>query len=131
MTSSASSSTTSPIKTYLESLNPVDQLFINFQANLRNELRDATVTWLMKTLFEFKSQGPATTTTNGSLIAASEALNNELDEILQENIKLEFNDLIIEELIRKTTLEYVAYMQVRRSAIVQNVKEQLQNELAP
>lgn len=44
-----------PITNYLESLNPNTQLFIDFQLDLKNKLSEATATWLLKLLFQLKS----------------------------------------------------------------------------
>lgn len=118
-----------PITKYLESLNPNSQLFIDFQLDLKNKLSEATATWLLKLLFQLKSNDKVSPTDICQHVNTHvNELNDKMNSILQEYIKLRLSDEVVEELIRKTTMEYVTYMQIRRSVIIQNVKEKFEKE---
>lgn len=118
-----------PITNYLESLNPNSQLFIDFQLDLKNKLSEATATWLLKLLFQLKSNNKLSPTDICQYLNTHiNELDDKMNSILQECIKLRLNDEIVEELIRKSTTEYITYMQIRRSVIIQNVKEKFEKE---
>lgn len=118
-----------PITNYLESLNPNTQLFIDFQLDLKNKLSEATATWLLKLLFQLKSNNKLSPTDICQYLNTHiNELDDKMNSILQECIKLRLNDEIVEELIRKSTTEYITYMQIRRSVIIQNVKEKFEKE---
>ncbi|EER30252.1 predicted protein [Candida tropicalis MYA-3404] len=118
-----------PITNYLESLNPNSQLFIDFQLDLKNKLSEATATWLLKLLFQLKSDNKLSPTDICQYLNTHiNELDDKMNSILQECIKLRLNDEIVEELIRKSTTEYITYMQIRRSVIIQNVKEKFEKE---
>ncbi|KAK6888292.1 hypothetical protein K6H09_005269 [Candida tropicalis] len=118
-----------PITNYLESLNPNTQLFIDFQLDLKNKLSEATATWLLKLLFQLKSDNKLSPTDICQYLNTHiNELDDKMNSILQECIKLRLNDEIVEELIRKSTTEYITYMQIRRSVIIQNVKEKFEKE---
>lgn len=118
-----------PITKYLESLNPNSQLFIDFQLDLKNKLSEATATWLLKLLFQLKPNNKLSPTDICQYLNTHiNELDDKMNSILQECIKLRLNDEIVEELIRKSTTEYITYMQIRRSVIIQNVKEKFEKE---
>lgn len=118
-----------PITNYLESLNPNTQLFIDFQLDLKNKLSEATATWLLKLLFQLKSNNKLSPTDICQYLNTHiNELDDKMNSILQECIKLRLNDEIVEELIRKSTTEYITYMQIRRSVIIQSVKEKFEKE---
>lgn len=118
-----------PITNYLESLNPNTQLFIDFQLDLKNKLSEATATWLLKLLFQLKPNNKLSPTDICQYLNTHiNELDDKMNSILQECIKLRLNDEIVEELIRKSTTEYITYMQIRRSVIIQNVKEKFEKE---
>lgn len=118
-----------PITNYLESLNPNTQLFIDFQLELKNKLSEATATWLLKLLFQLKPNNKLSPTDICQYLNTHiNELDDKMNSILQECIKLRLNDEIVEELIRKSTTEYITYMQIRRSVIIQNVKEKFEKE---
>lgn len=118
-----------PITNYLESLNPNSQLFIDFQLDLKNKLSEATATWLLKLLFQLKPNNKLSPTDICQYLNTHiNELDDKMNSILQECIKLRLNDEIVEELIRKSTTEYITYMQIRRSVIIQNVKEKFEKE---
>ena len=118
-----------PITNYLESLNPNSQLFIDFQLDLKNKLSEATATWLLKLLFQLKPNNKLSPTDICQYLNTHiNELDDKMNSILQECIKLRLNDEIVEELIRKSTTEYSTYMQIRRSVIIQNVKEKFEKE---
>ena len=96
---------------------------------MKNKLSEATATWLLKLLFQLKPNNKLSPTDICQYLNTHiNELDDKMNSILQECIKLRLNDEIVEELIRKSTTEYITYMQIRRSVIIQNVKEKFEKE---